>query len=67
MAKYGSFSRGQHVFVRAFRLAYFQGQNTAEYGLLMAGTVVASVPVLIVYVLAQRFIIQSVASTGVKG
>jgi multiple sugar transport system permease protein len=48
-------------------LAYFQGQNTAEYGILMAGTVVASVPVLIFYVLAQRWIIQSVASSGVKG
>ncbi len=48
-------------------LAYFQGQNTAEYGLLMAGTVVATVPVLIFYLLAQRFIIQSVASSGVKG
>jgi multiple sugar transport system permease protein len=48
-------------------LAYFQGQNTAEYGLLMAGTVVASVPVLLFYILAQRWIIQSVASSGVKG
>ncbi len=48
-------------------LAYFQGQNTAEYGLLMAGTVVAALPVLVFYVLAQRFIIQSVASSGVKG
>jgi multiple sugar transport system permease protein len=48
-------------------LAYFQGQNTAEYGLLMAGTVVASVPVLLFYIIAQRWIIQSVASSGVKG
>jgi len=48
-------------------LAYFQGQNTAEYGLLMAGTVVAALPVLVFYVFAQRFIIQSVASSGVKG
>jgi multiple sugar transport system permease protein len=48
-------------------LAYFQGQNTAEYGLLMAGTVVAALPVLIFYVFAQRYIIQSVASAGVKG
>jgi multiple sugar transport system permease protein len=48
-------------------LAYFQGQNTAEYGLLMAATVVATVPVLIFYLFAQRFIIQSVASSGVKG
>ena len=48
-------------------LAYFQGQQIAEYGLLMAGTVIASVPVLIFYVVAQRWIIQSVASSGVKG
>ena len=33
----------------------------------MAGTVVAALPVLIFYVLAQRFVIQSVASAGVKG
>ena len=48
-------------------LAQFQSQNTAEYGLLMAGTVVATVPVLVFYLFAQRFIIQSVASSGVKG
>jgi multiple sugar transport system permease protein len=48
-------------------LANFQGQYSAEYGLLMAGTVIAAVPVLIFYVFAQRFIIQSVASAGVKG
>ena len=48
-------------------LVNFQGQYSAEYGLLMAGTVVAALPVLIFYVIAQRFIIQSVASAGVKG
>jgi multiple sugar transport system permease protein len=48
-------------------LVNFQGQYSAEYGLLMAGTVVAALPVLIFYVIAQRFVIQSVASAGVKG
>jgi multiple sugar transport system permease protein len=48
-------------------LVNFQGQYSAEYGLLMAGTAVAAIPVLIFYVLAQRFVIQSVASAGVKG
>jgi multiple sugar transport system permease protein len=48
-------------------LVNFQGQYSAEYGLLMAGAVVAALPVLIFYVFAQRFIIQSVASAGVKG
>jgi multiple sugar transport system permease protein len=48
-------------------LVQFQGQYSAEYGLLMAGTVITAVPVLIFYVFAQRFVIQSVASAGVKG
>jgi multiple sugar transport system permease protein len=48
-------------------LVNFQGQYSAEYGLLMAGTVIAAVPVLIFYVVAQRFIVQSVAAYGVKG
>jgi multiple sugar transport system permease protein len=48
-------------------LVNFQGQYSAEYGLLMAGTVITAVPVLLFYVIAQRFVIQSVASAGVKG
>jgi multiple sugar transport system permease protein len=48
-------------------LRNFQGAYTAEYGLLMAGSVIAAVPVLIFYVIAQKYVIQSVASSGVKG
>jgi len=33
----------------------------------MAGAVIAAVPVLIVYVIAQRWVIQSVTSAGIKG
>jgi multiple sugar transport system permease protein len=48
-------------------LRQLQGTYTAEYGLLMAGAVVAAIPVLIIYILLQRYIVQSVASTGIKG
>jgi multiple sugar transport system permease protein len=48
-------------------LRQLQGTFTAEYGLLMAGAVVAAIPVLIIYILLQRYIVQSVASSGVKG
>lgn len=48
-------------------LRLLQGQYTADYGLIMAGAVVAAVPVLIIYILLQRFVIQSVTSSGVKG
>ena len=48
-------------------LATLQGQYTFDYGKLMAGALVLSVPVLLLYVLAQRYIIRSVATTGLKG
>jgi len=48
-------------------LRSLQGSYTSEYGLMMAGAVVAAVPVLILYVILQRFIVASVASSGVKG
>lgn len=48
-------------------LRNLQGQFVADYGLLMAGAVLAAIPVLIVYALAQRWIQQAYTSTGVKG
>jgi multiple sugar transport system permease protein len=48
-------------------LRRLQGQFSAEYGLIMAGAVVAAVPVLVIYLLLQRYVIQSVTSSGVKG
>ena len=48
-------------------LRNLQGQYTAEYHLLMAGAVLAAIPVLLLYVVAQRWIVQSVTSAGVKG
>jgi multiple sugar transport system permease protein len=48
-------------------LRTFQGAYTAQYGLLMAGATMAAIPVLIIYIVAQRWIVQSVASAGVKG
>ena len=48
-------------------LRNFQGQYSAKYGLMMAGALLAAVPMIAVYVFAQRFIIQSVTSSGIKG
>jgi multiple sugar transport system permease protein len=48
-------------------LATLQGAYTSEYGLMMAGAVIVAIPVLIIYVLLQRFIVASVATTGLKG
>ena len=48
-------------------LAKLQGAYTFEYGQLMAGAVIAAVPVLVLYLALQRYIVQSVAATGLKG
>ncbi len=48
-------------------LSKLQGAYQVDYPTVMAGGVIASVPVLILFVLAQRFIIEGVSRSGVKG
>jgi multiple sugar transport system permease protein len=43
------------------------GQFQADHGMLMAGSVILVLPVLIVFVLMQRWITEGVATTGLKG
>ena len=43
------------------------GQYQADHGMLMAGSVVLVVPVLIIFILFQRWITQGIATTGLKG
>jgi len=48
-------------------LSYFQGAHQTNWPLLMAGNVMSLVPMLIVFVVAQRYFVRSVAGTGLKG
>jgi len=48
-------------------LATLQGQYTFDYGKLMAGALILTVPVLILYAFFQRYIIRSISMTGIKG
>jgi multiple sugar transport system permease protein len=59
-------TRGEFTTLTA-GLRNLQTQFTVNYGLLMAGAVIAAIPVLVIYTLAQRFIVQAVTSSGVKG
>jgi multiple sugar transport system permease protein len=45
----------------------FVTQYTQEYGLIMAASVVSLIPVLIVFLALQRFFVEGIASTGIKG
>jgi multiple sugar transport system permease protein len=48
-------------------LRQLQGTYSTRFALLMAGAVIAAIPVLTLYIFAQRYIVQSVTSSGVKG
>ena len=45
---------------------YSVGQNATQYGLLLAGSVVVVLPVLAIFLLLQRHIMQGIAMTGIK-
>jgi multiple sugar transport system permease protein len=48
-------------------LRMFITQYSSEYGLIMAASVVTLIPVLIVFLSLQKFFVQGIASTGIKG
>jgi multiple sugar transport system permease protein len=48
-------------------LRMFVSQYSSEYGLIMAASVVALIPVLVVFLALQRFFVEGIASTGLKG
>lgn len=45
----------------------FLGQYSTEYGLIMAASVIALIPVTIIFLIFQRFFVQGVATSGLKG
>ena len=47
-------------------LAALQGQYTTQWDVVMAGSVVTILPMVAVYIFAQKYVIQSVAGTGLK-
>lgn len=48
-------------------LAFFSGEAGASWELIMAGAAMATIPVLIVFLIFQRQIIKGIALTGLKG
>ncbi len=48
-------------------LSTLQSAYTTDYATIMAGGVIASIPVLVLFVLTQRFVIEGVSRSGLKG
>jgi multiple sugar transport system permease protein len=51
----------------ALGLRLFQGQYNTKWELLMAASLIVMMPVLIIYFLAQRYFVQGIVFTGIKG
>jgi multiple sugar transport system permease protein len=47
-------------------LATFQSAHFTNWPVLMAGTLMSQLPVLVLFVVAQRFFVSSIANTGIK-
>jgi len=48
-------------------LATFKQEFSADYGAIMAGTVCSIIPIVVVYIVAQKYIVEGIAFAGVKG
>jgi raffinose/stachyose/melibiose transport system permease protein len=48
-------------------LRVFQGQYFSRYEMLMAGTTIAAIPVILLYLVFQRSVISGIMAGGVKG
>lgn len=48
-------------------LAAFRREGTTDWTLLMAGTMIATIPILVIFILGQRYFTQGIALTGIKG
>jgi multiple sugar transport system permease protein len=47
-------------------LAALQGQYISDWDVIMAGSVVSVIPMLALYIFAQKYVVQGVASSGIK-
>ena len=48
-------------------LKMFISQYSSDYGLIMAGSMLSLIPVLIVFLCLQKYFVEGVANTGLKG
>ncbi len=64
-------ARSQEIRTLELGLAYFNANTTAfrqtNWPMVMAAAVVVMLPVLLVYVFAQRYIVQGISMSGIKG
>lgn len=59
--------RSPELWTLQLGLQTFVGQYNAEHALIMAGSVISVLPIALVFLLGQKYFVQGIATTGVKG
>ena len=57
----------QNLWTVQIGMRLFIGQNATEFGLIMAIATVSLVPILILFLALQKFFVQGIATSGLKG
>ncbi|MFC3341486.1 carbohydrate ABC transporter permease [Paenibacillus abyssi] len=57
----------ERLFTIQLGIRYFQQLNGANYPLIMAATTMSLIPIIVIYLFAQRYFIEGIAITGTKG
>jgi len=59
--------REQTLMTLPVGLATLRGQWLTEWNLVMAGTVITIIPMFLLYLLAQKYLVQGYVMSGLKG
>lgn len=57
----------EHLMTLPLGLSQLHGRFTTEWNLVMAGSTISVIPIVALYLAAQKYVIQGVALSGVKG
>lgn len=57
----------RNLYTMELGLTMFQKRFTVDYGLISAGSIIAVLPILIIFLILQKNIIEGIAITGLKG
>ncbi len=60
-------TNSQKMFVLELGLSRFRGQFSDDYGLMMTGATLGIVPVMIVFLVFRRYIVEGMTLSGIKG
>ena len=55
------------MFTLPLGISLFQSQNTVQWNMMMAASTIALLPLLLVFLFAQKYFVEGIALSGMKG